>query len=241
MNNTTMRMSESQCRSLKEFVHGLQPRCLVSGRLGNGLGDYGTLGDNEIPRHRLSGAWEGLGTINGSWGIKFTDREWKSTRDLLEILARQVSNNANYLLNVGPTAKGEIPASCRKSLAGMGRWLRTNGAAVYGTGPNPFRMHHQPDWGYLTTAGSRIYLHIFRAPRGDLLLYGLRNPVRKVSLLGDDKRVFEFSETHKREFDYHKLAIRVRGAGAMRTPFVIAVETAGRPDIYEKSYAPGAA
>lgn len=152
-----------------------------------------------------------------------------------------MSNNANYLLNVGPTAKGEIPAPCRKSLAGMGQWLRTNGAAVYGAGPNPFRMHHQPDWGYLTTAGDTIYLHIFRVPRGDLLLYGLRSPVRKVSLLGDGRRVFEFSETHQREFDYHKLAIQVRrGAGATRKPFVIAVETEGHPDVCGTSYAPGA-
>jgi alpha-L-fucosidase len=239
--DTTMRMSESQCLSLKEFVHALQPRCLVSGRLGNGLGDYGTLGDNEIPRRRLSGAWEGLGTINGSWGIKFTDREWKSPRDLLEILARQASNNANYLLNVGPTAKGEIPAPCRKGLSEMGHWLRTYGESIYGSGPNPFTMYHQPEWGYITTAGNKIYLHIFRTPRGDLLLYGLRNPVRKVSLLGDSKRAFEFSEIHKREFDYHKLAIGMRRAGVMRKPYVIAVETAGRPDIYEGSYAPGAA
>ena len=43
--DTTMRMSQSQCLSLKEFVHSIQPSCLVSGRLGNGLGDYGTLGD----------------------------------------------------------------------------------------------------------------------------------------------------------------------------------------------------
>ena len=65
--------------------------------------------------------------------------------------------------------------------------------------------------------------------------------MRKVGLLGDDKERFEFSETHKSEFDYHKLAIKVCGADATRTPFVIAVETEGRPDVNERSYAPGAA
>ena len=36
-------------RKLYDMVRAYQPECLVNSRIGNGLGDYRSLGDNEIP------------------------------------------------------------------------------------------------------------------------------------------------------------------------------------------------
>jgi hypothetical protein len=41
-------ISAEQSREVAELVHELQPQCLVSGRVGHNMGDYGCLGDNQI-------------------------------------------------------------------------------------------------------------------------------------------------------------------------------------------------
>ena len=46
-----------------------------------------------------------------------------------------VSKNGNLLLNVGPTADGTIPALQRDRLLSLGRWLNSNGEAIFGTRP----------------------------------------------------------------------------------------------------------
>jgi len=47
-------------------------------------------------------------TINDSWGVNASDDNHKSTWKLVQNLVKSASMNANYLLNVGPTAMGEI-------------------------------------------------------------------------------------------------------------------------------------
>jgi alpha-L-fucosidase len=46
-----------------------------------------------------------------------------------------VSRGGNLLLNVGPTADGEIPAFQRKVLKGIGAWLNVNKSAIYSSRP----------------------------------------------------------------------------------------------------------
>jgi len=72
-------------------------------------------------------------TINDSWGVNAADENHKSTRQLVHMLARAASAGANYLLNVGPTALGEILPVHVQRLREMGAWLRAHGEAIYGT------------------------------------------------------------------------------------------------------------
>ena len=76
-------------------------------------------------------------TINGSWGVNSHDNHFKSTSTLLHNLIDIASKGGNYLLNVGPTAEGEIPQPEIDRLNEMGEWLKTNGAAIYGTNASP--------------------------------------------------------------------------------------------------------
>jgi len=71
-------------------------------------------------------------TINDNWGFHAADDNHKSTRRLLNNLIRSASINGNYLLNVGPTAEGEIIPPHRQRLSEMGAWLHTHGEAIYG-------------------------------------------------------------------------------------------------------------
>jgi alpha-L-fucosidase len=49
-----------------------------------------------------------------------------------------VSKGGNYILNVGPTGDGVMPAPEVERLQAMGDWLKVNGEAIYGANRTPF-------------------------------------------------------------------------------------------------------
>jgi len=51
------------------------------------------------------------------------------------MLVDVVSKNGNLMLNVGPRADGTIPEGAQDTLRSMGRWLKANGEAIYGSRP----------------------------------------------------------------------------------------------------------
>lgn len=72
-------------------------------------------------------------TINNFWGIHNGDPDHKSVRHLIRCLARVASVGANYLLNVGPTAEGEILPLHAERLRAVGAWLKANAESIYAT------------------------------------------------------------------------------------------------------------
>lgn len=158
--DTPKRMSVEQSMSLVDLVHEIQPECLVNGRIGNGLGDYAESRDNVIPNETLALDWEVPATINDTWGFKSDDHNWKSPADLVRKLIDVASKDGNYLLNVGPTAEGLIPEPSIERMRAVGRWLRVNGQAIYGTRAGPLQGL---DGVRSTQSGSTVFCHMFGA------------------------------------------------------------------------------
>ena len=129
-----MTLSDKQSKIIYDTVKSLQPDCLINSRLGNGMYDYVSLGDNEIPKtkeewEKLSkvdpqninyqsidgfkpspyGLYESACTLNNSWGFSYRDHNWKSPEELYKNKKHLNELGINYLVNVGPDHLGRIP------------------------------------------------------------------------------------------------------------------------------------
>lgn len=119
--DTPLTISKEQSRELYDLVKSYQPGCLVNSRIGNGLGDYGSAGDNEIPDDYKTALYETPATLNDTWGYKSFDANWKSAARVAELRDHLNSRGINYLLNVGPDYLGRIPAPAQNILREVGR------------------------------------------------------------------------------------------------------------------------
>jgi alpha-L-fucosidase len=99
-----------------------------------------------------------------------------------------VSKGGNYLLNVGPTAEGEIPLESIERLKAVGNWMAVNGDAIYGTIPVPCRA---PSWGRLTQKGDQVFILIFEWPEDGKLRVPIMAAVDGCHLLADAARQFK--------------------------------------------------
>lgn len=123
-----MTINAAQSRELAALVRKRQPGCLINSRIGNGVYDYVSLGDNEIPNRPVSelrksndmndicgfkpstyGLYESACTLNNTWGFAYRDHFWKSAATVRANRDKLNALGINYLLNVGPDGLGRIP------------------------------------------------------------------------------------------------------------------------------------
>ena len=176
-------MEAKYSEELVELVHKNQPGCLVSSRVGNGLGDYNTLGDMEIPIANVEGLWEGIDVMQVGWGYEREDKEWKSPEYVVKNLVGTIARGGTFMMNVGPDSKGRIPAPAAKSLRRAGEWVAKYEDAVRGVEPSPWG--HSLPWGDAVKKGDKIYLVVYDWPTDrKLVVPGLKSKIKSARLCG---------------------------------------------------------
>jgi alpha-L-fucosidase len=155
-------------------------------------------GDHKTPEQRIPNLadldgtdWETCMTMNGTWGYKSYDHNYKTPETLIRNLLDIASKGGNFLLNVGPTDLGEFPLESVEILAKMGQWMKVNGEAVYGTKASPWGLF---SWGRCTKKdtkdGTILYFSVFNWPAdGKLSITGLKNGASSASLLATGAKV----------------------------------------------------
>lgn len=178
--DTPWDMSQESVNELVSLLD-LQPGIITNDRLGNGVqGDF-TTPEQYVPGEGMGArAWETCMTVNDTWGFKTHDTNWKSAQTLVRNLIDAASRGGNFLLNVGPTAEGTFPQPIVERLMEMGKWLRVNGEAIYGTSASP--LPPLP-WGRCTAKGSKLYLSVYDWPADDVLKVPLADDVKRAYLL----------------------------------------------------------
>jgi alpha-L-fucosidase len=169
------REGEHSLAAIFDHFYRVVPDGVTNDRWGVSHSDYKTSEYQHSLDNESGPAWENCRGIGLSFGYNQVEDE----KNYMSINAAQhhlidiVSRGGNLLLNVGPTADGEIPAFQRKVLEGIGNWLEVNKEAIYGSTVAEDLKHSDAPWVRWTANASKRYAIIdatgtveFDAPSG---------------------------------------------------------------------------
>ena len=182
---------------LYSLIHRLQPACLIvnNHHLTPFEGEDVQAFKRDLPGENTAGLsgqaisrlpLETCQTMNGMWGYKITDQNYKSVGTLVQYLVGAAGRGANLLLNIGPQPDGALPAAAVERLEGIGEWLRANGETVYGTEAGPVAPR---DWGVTTRKGDKVYVHVLNWPDEELFVPVTGEKVVRAARFADGGRL----------------------------------------------------
>lgn len=109
-----------------------QPGLIVVDRAVYGKNQNYLTPENRVPEKALPYPWESCIIAGGGWAW-VPDPKFMSGREGVQLLVDIVIKGGNLLLNIGPAPDGTWPEGAYKLLDEMGRWIKVNGEAIYGT------------------------------------------------------------------------------------------------------------
>ncbi len=198
--------------SINEMIRKLQPKAVINGR-GYDEGDFGTPErdydehKNEVQDSRRPvEACQSVGAE--SWGFR-VDEDYFSDRFLLRSIDRFLAQDANYLLNVGPTAEGEIPPCSVDILRRIGAWYRAVAESFEGTQPCSWMTKNQNV--LLTRKDNALYVHLNKDPVSDgVSLKPIDTAPRRATLLNTGKEVDFAVAMSPSDVGEHRACLRLR-------------------------------
>lgn len=164
------------------LVHSLQPGCLIGNNHHQDIfpGEDIQIFERDRPGENTCGysgqeisrlPLETCNTMNGMWGYKMIDTNYKDSRTLIQYLVRTAGQGANLLLNIGPQPNGELPALALDRLRDIGEWMAKYGETIYSTEGSLFKA----DWGTSTRLPGRTFIHILSPESTDIFIPGHAN------------------------------------------------------------------
>ncbi len=219
---------------MNQMVFELQPDIIVNNR--NGLeGDFSTP-EQHIEASKEGRAWETCMTLNDSWGFNRGDDAWKTAKTIVGNLAICAKGGGNYLLNIGPKPDGSVPEESIAVLETVGKWLDTNGKAIYATDRGSFGWNTNAN---NTRRGNTLYIHqqfwpghtpaaeglSFFQPEAVIAIGGLKPKVKSARILKTGQNI-TFTQD---EFTLRLTGLPLQAPDQPST--VIEVECDGEPTI----------
>lgn len=178
------------------LIHSLQSACLI----GNNHhqvpfeGEDMQMFERDIPGENTAGLsgqdvnenklpLETCQTMNGMWGYKIVDQNYKTTEELLRLLVRTAAKGANLLLNIGPQANGELPATALERLKDMGQWLNgPAGESIYATVAGEVQVGDS----IVSTRGREngaLYVHLLGRTPSSEVTFPIQTPFKTATAL----------------------------------------------------------
>jgi alpha-L-fucosidase len=98
-----------------------------------------------------------------SWGHRSDAKleDFLTSDELIKEIVTTVAINGNILINVGPTKYGTIEAIFADRLRDMGKWLKINGEAIYGSKPWKFQKEGNQTWFTMKSGPDRDCVFVF--------------------------------------------------------------------------------
>ncbi|MGN8067755.1 alpha-L-fucosidase [Mucilaginibacter sp. 22184] len=135
---------------------------------GHMMGDYEQGWERKIPENIEDvhgNDWDCVMTVpENQWGYgKVWKGHIKTTDELLEMLAKCVSLDGNFVLNFGPKPDGSLRTEELNLAKEIGEWMNTNKEAIYN---GEYASFAKQDWGYYIkkTGINKIYMLVFNVP-----------------------------------------------------------------------------
>ena len=177
-----------------DYAHSLNPELLIGNNhhISPIEGEDFQMFERDLPGENKAGLsgqeisrlpLEMCQTMNGMWGYKVSDTNYKTSDELIELIVRAAGKGCNLLLNIGPQPNGELPAEALARLNDIGRWMEVYGESVYGTRRGPV---DEQEWGTTTRKGKDVFLHVLDRGVADVSV-PLDGKPRSVVLLGGEK------------------------------------------------------
>jgi alpha-L-fucosidase len=168
-----------------------QPGLLVVDRTVHGEYENYVTPEQQVPATYLPYPWESCITLGNSWSYVPGD-QYKSSRKVIHMLTDIISKNGNLLLNVGPGPDGEWDSLAYNRLEAIGKWMKTNGEAVYESEADS-NLPRQGKWAF-TRKGTDVYA-IYQVAENEMIENSLSVnlpagvKVKSVSVIGGPQKV----------------------------------------------------
>ncbi|WP_430386288.1 alpha-L-fucosidase [Blastomonas fulva] len=178
--------------NLIALVRELQPDIIVNNRmdLTDVAADFYTpecfIPNARPTRNGEPVLFEAAFNTNEAWQHKRTGTQPKSPHQLLQTLIDMIAMGGNLLMNVGPTARGDIDAENTAALKAYEEWFARHERAIRGCGHSTFDA---PFGCRLTQNGNRLYIHLYNWPYRHLYVKGLGGKVAYAQLLDDASEI----------------------------------------------------